>query len=816
MICQMRKPRLNTLRSRMVAFLVVLLGSVQIGVFALVNTATETAARAKINDELAVGEKVFASELKQNADQLAQAATVLASDFAFREAIATGNGATVESALENHGQRVKAAVVLFVDLQGMVVNDTLRLGAASRRFEFQELIAQARNAGQATAIETLDDRVLQLVEVPVQAPLTIGWVVMGFSIDQALATDLRNLTGLQVSFATEQQDRWEVQASTLSGEQSQQLAERLPSFRQALSTRVLAMPQQHQLHVVPLGQSGAEHFVAVLQRPIDDAMGSFRMLSAKLAVLGLFSLALSITGSVLIAVGITRPIDALLLAVKRIRRGEYSEPIAIERGDEIGILAQGLDHMRAGIAEREQRILKLAYEDLLTQLPNRSQFGERLQREIVQAAEQRRTLAIFVMDLDRFKYVNDTLGHSVGDHVLREVAQRLRSLLRSEDCVARLGGDEFAILVPAGEEQGASELARNILQALEQPIDFAGQPLDVGASIGIALYPAHAADAQTLLRNADIAMYVAKRNRSGYTVYDPHYDTTQQEHLSLLGELRRAVEQGELRLYYQPKVHLGSSGVHAAEALIRWVHPVRGMMAPGLFVPFAEHTGYIKVLTRWVLSEAIRQCGQWLRQGTQIEISVNLSARDLMVRDLPELIGALLAQHGVPAHMICLEITESGFMEDPAHAQRVLDRLSAIGLRLSIDDYGTGYSSLSYIMKLPVNELKIDRAFVSNMSEDEDMMTIVRSTIELGHNLGLKVVAEGIEDPKGYALLRSLGCDVAQGYYISPPMPAEALPDWINGSIAIRRLPEALIAAAQAQTQSRAQSDTQQPLSAVG
>jgi diguanylate cyclase (GGDEF)-like protein len=456
--------------------------------------------------------------------------------------------------------------------------------------------------------------------------------------------------------------------------------------------------------------------------------------------------------------------------------------------------------MRAGIAEREQRILKLAYEDSLTQLPNRSQFSERLQREIVSAGEQHRMLAIFVMDLDRFKYVNDTLGHSVGDHVLREVAVRLRNLLREDDCVARLGGDEFAVLVPTGDDERIVSLAKSIILALEQPIDFAGQPLDVGASIGIALYPSHALDAQTLVRNADIAMYVAKRNRSGYTIYDPHYDTTQQQHLSLLGELRRAVEQGELRLYYQPKVTLSSAGVHAAEALIRWVHPVRGMVPPGLFIPFAEHTGYIKILTRWVLSEAIRQCGVWMRQHMDIEISVNLSARDLMTRDLPELISALLAEHGVPPHMICLEITESGFMEDPAHAQRVLDRLSAIGLRLSIDDYGTGYSSLSYIMKLPVNELKIDRAFVSNMSEDADMMTIVRSTIELGHSLGLKVVAEGIEDPKGYALLRSLGCDFAQGYYISPPMPAEALPGWLNGSIAIRRLPDSMIAQALAES----------------
>ena len=801
--------RLNTLRSKMVVFLVALLGIVQIGVFALVNTATSSAARTKIDDELAVGERVFASEQKQNADRLAQAATVLASDFAFREAIATGDGATVESALQNHGARVKAAVVLFVNLQGMVVDDTLRLGAAPRRFEYQPLIAQARSVGQAAAIEMLDQRVLQLVAVPVQAPLTIGWIVIGFSVDQPLATELRTLTGLQVSFGIEQDGQWNILASTLGPEQSLVLAARLPPYSQALSTRVLAMPQQHQLRVVPLGESGTQHIVAVLQRPIDDAMGSFRNLSAKLVALGLFSLALSISGSVLIAVGITRPIDALLETVKRIRRGDYSVPIAIHRGDEIGILAQGLDHMRAGIAEREQRILKLAYEDTLTQLPNRSQFGERLQREILNAGEQQRMLAIFVMDLDRFKYVNDALGHSAGDHVLREVAARLRNLLRDDDCVARLGGDEFAVLVPTGDSDRIVNLAKSIIVALEQPIDFAGQPLDVGASIGIAMYPAHALDAQTLVRNADIAMYVAKRDHSGYTIYDPHYDTTQQEHLSLLGELRRAVEQGELRLYYQPKVTLSSAGVHAAEALIRWVHPVRGMVPPALFIPFAEHTGYIKVLTRWVLSEAIRQCGVWLRQHLDIEISVNLSARDLMTRDLPELISALLSEHGVAPHMICLEITESGFMEDPAHAQRVLDRLSAIGLRLSIDDYGTGYSSLSYIMKLPVNELKIDRAFVSNMSQDADMMTIVRSTIELGHSLGLKVVAEGVEDSRGCAVLRSLGCDLAQGYYISPPMPAEALPGWLNGSIAIRRLPESMLTKAETEA-------SELPVSAVG
>jgi diguanylate cyclase (GGDEF)-like protein len=540
---------------------------------------------------------------------------------------------------------------------------------------------------------------------------------------------------------------------------------------------------------VALGDNAGEHIVAVLQRPIADAMARFQALRTTLVALGILSLALSIAGSVIIALGITRPIDLLLAAVKRIRNGNYSASVKMQRDDEIGALAQGLDHMRAGIAEREQRILKLAYEDPLTQLPNRAQFGDSLERGIGQAKAQGQSLAILVMDLDRFKFVNDSLGHGVGDHVLRQVGMRLHTLLGSAGCVARLGGDEFALLVPGLSHPQVIELAQSIIAALEQPILFQDQPLDVGASIGIAYFPEHATDAQTLLRNADIAMYVAKRSKIGYTVYDPEFDTSQQQHLSLLGELRHAVEHGELRLYYQPKVSLASSTVHAAEALIRWVHPTKGLVPPALFIPFAEHTGYIKVLTRWVLQESIRQCGVWRRDGLQLQVSVNISARDLMNRDLPEAISALLTEHDVPAGMVCLEITESGFMEDPAHAQKVLERLAAIGLHLAIDDYGTGYSSLSYIMQLPVTELKIDRSFVSHMSGDRDLTTIVRSTIELGHSLGLKVVAEGVEDGQGFALLRELGCDGAQGYFMSPPLPADAFRRWYEGSLPAQPVP---------------------------
>ena len=322
----------------------------------------------------------------------------------------------------------------------------------------------------------------------------------------------------------------------------------------------------------------------------------------------------------------------------------------MQRDDEIGALAQGLDHMRAGIAEREQRILKLAYEDPLTQLPNRAQFGEALRARHRAGADRRGS---------RWRSWSWTWIASSSSTIRSVTGSAITCCARSEcactrccgsaGCVARLGGDEFALLVPALQSAQVIELAQRIIAALERPIIFQDQPLDVGTSIGIALFPEHAADAETLVRNADIAMYVAKRNKIGYTVYDPKFDTSQQEHLSLLGELRHAVEHGELRLYYQPKVSLDSSTVHAAEALIRWVHPTRGLVPPGLFIPFAEHTGYIKVLTRWVLAEAIRQCGVWRRDGLQLQVSVNISARDLMNRDLPEAISALLSEHAVPA-----------------------------------------------------------------------------------------------------------------------------------------------------------------------
>jgi diguanylate cyclase (GGDEF)-like protein len=776
--------RIKRLQTRIIILFVALLAFVQVAAFWFVNAANSSNAHAKIEEELNIGQRVFARLLDQNADKLKMSARVLAADFAFREAIATHDTGTIASVLANHGARIGADAMVFVDLEGNVVSDTLRPAGEPRRFEYPALLKANRNDATAS-MEVLDGRGFQLVAVPVLAPLPIGWVVVGFAVDDAMARDLRTLTELEVTFALETpqstDDHWRVLASTVGNDEQHELLAGIPRLAGAAQRLVVDISGvDHQALVIPLDDNDNARIVAILHRSLGGALAAFERLRNTLIVLAALSIVMSIVGSIAVARSITRPLETLASAAARIEQGDYVEPVRIERSDEIGVLASSLNHMRGSIADREKRILKLAYEDPLTDLANRSRFANELEQAISLASSEEFGLTILMMDLDRFKYVNDSLGHGVGDHVLREVSTRLQSIVESAECIARLGGDEFAILVKEGTLRDSEDTARRIVMALEAPILFEGQPLDVGASIGIARFPEHGRDAQTLVRNADIAMYAAKRNKTGFAVYESHYDTTQQEHLSLLSELRRAVERNELRLYYQPKVSLHSANISAVEALIRWEHPTRGLVSPALFIPFAEQTGYIKLLTRWVLREAVRQCGEWMRDGLRLTISVNISARDLMNRDLPEQVATLLAEHGVSPSLLCLEITESGFMEDPAHAQRVLDRLSELGVKLSIDDYGTGYSSLSYIMRLPVQELKIDRSFISRMASDPEIATIVRSTIDLGHNLNLKVVAEGVEDIAAWNMLRVLGCDDAQGFFMSKPLEARALTTWIR------------------------------------
>ncbi len=447
--------------------------------------------------------------------------------------------------------------------------------------------------------------------------------------------------------------------------------------------------------------------------------------------------------------------------------------------ESVGVSLQNVtDRVTAAEVLRHQ-----AMHDGLTGLPNRSQLTERLRQALRHSSRTLEPVSLLVMDLDQFKDINDALGHDHGDRLLIELSHRLQELLDTTDTIARLGGDEFAVLLTQpGDPECAAEVATRIRLSLEEPFHLGGISLQVNASIGIATYPVHAVDSETLARRADVAMYTAKRSGGGVAVYAPEHDQSSIRRLALLGELRRAIAEDEFVLHFQPSVDLDSGEPRAVEALVRWQHPTHGLMAPGEFIELAEVSGTIQALTRWVLERSVDTICTWRTQGIVLPVAVNLSVRNLYDLELPAWLDQLLADRGVEASMLILEITESELMDDPLYAMEVLGKLKALGVASSIDDFGTGYSSLAYLKNLPIDELKIDRSFVGTMVTDESDLTIVRSIIDLSHNLGLDVVAEGVEDADTLARLAEMGCDRAQGYYLSRPVPAEELAAWIADS----------------------------------
>jgi len=432
--------------------------------------------------------------------------------------------------------------------------------------------------------------------------------------------------------------------------------------------------------------------------------------------------------------------------------------------------------------QAEEALQHQALHDALTNLPNRSLLQNRLYQALREAQSAGSSVALLLMDLDRFKEVNDTLGHHCGDMLLQHVGAHVSGALRTTDTVARLGGDEFAVLLPETDAQGAIAAARKILQALATPMLLDGRQFDVRSSIGIALYPEHGADAATLLRRADVAMYTAKRTGSGHALYDPLHDEHSPARLMLASELRQALARDELLLHYQPEVAIPGERVQRVEALARWRHPQRGLIPPTSFIPLAEETGLITALTQWVLETALRQCRAWCDAGYALGVAVNLSVRTLHDPSFPDTVAWLLRRYGVAPSMLTLEMTESTLMSKPPQAHAALTRLAAQGVAIAIDDFGTGYSSLGYLRRLPVDELKIDKSFVLGMAADAKDTAIVRSIVAMSHHLGLRVVAEGVEDRASWDALASMGCDMAQGYYLSRPLPAPALRQWLDHS----------------------------------
>jgi diguanylate cyclase (GGDEF)-like protein len=436
----------------------------------------------------------------------------------------------------------------------------------------------------------------------------------------------------------------------------------------------------------------------------------------------------------------------------------------------VPILRRVTVRIRRQMEEIEHRALY----DQLTGLPNRTLFRDRVEQAMLAARRDGGSATVMFLDIDHFKAINDTLGHEAGDVLLQQLGARLREEMRSSETLARLGGDEFGILCPASAQE-AAQLADRLHGALHTAFMVHDFPLEVAPSIGIATYPEHGEDVDTLLSHADVAMYLAKEARAGTAIYDAELDLNDEARLALAGELRRAIAGNELVLHFQPKAELETGGIVGVEALVRWQHPERGFIPPNDFVPIAERTGLIKPLSRHVIVTALRQCSAWRAAGIDLHVAVNLTIPDLLDLELPDFIETQLRENGVRPDQLELEITESTILADPFRVRQVLTRLNEMGLRLAIDDFGTGYSSLAYLRRLPVQAIKIDRSFVMDMCDNANDATIVRSTIDLGKNLGLDVVAEGVETQEAWDALRVQGCTLAQGYFIGRPMPADEL-----------------------------------------
>ena len=445
--------------------------------------------------------------------------------------------------------------------------------------------------------------------------------------------------------------------------------------------------------------------------------------------------------------------------------------------------------LRAQATVFERQAMRGTTYDALTELPNRILLIDRLGQAINTASLERSKITILVLDINRFKDINDTLGHNTGDRVLKQIANRLRKIIPEANTVARLGGDKFGIiLTKCGTQEDATKVVHKITEALHAPLKLEGVRLDIDASLGVTLYPEHGRDAHTLLERADVAMYQAKQKHREFIIYTTALDRCNTRRLTLMGELREAIVNNELVAYYQPKVDIKTGIIKELEALVRWKHKVHGLIPPDDFIPMAEQTGLIKLLTPWILHESLMQCAKWNNEGFELRIAVNLSTSDLLDVGFPETIIRALNAHNVSPEKLLLEITESAVMLDANRALEVLTSLSNLGVRLSVDDFGTGYSSLSYLSKLPVSELKIDKSFVMNMRNNSNDALIVQATIDLGHNLGLEVVAEGVETASILSLLQPLGCDAVQGYYFTKPLCAQEFNTWRGQNIATGRM----------------------------
>ncbi len=703
---------------------------------------------------------------------------LIASSPELRRVALRGDANELRAELLRRMRAARADIAILMDAGGRVISQTD--GLQPPRRAFPGLLSDAAEAAQPVGIMHDQGRVYEMRTVRIPDTEPALWLTIGHALDADATDSIRRLTGLDATLLDLSGEQPGVLASTLPAANAVAVARAALAAERQADGSLMAAAGEQRYRVLPRRIiADAPELLLLLQESVSTGRAGYAGLRRQLAMIALFSLVVALLLGGLLARHISQPVGELLRAARRIREGVYSEGLQIRRSDELGELAVAFNAMQEGIAEREERITYQAQFDQLTGLPNRLLALQKLTDAIALAQANDAPLSVLLIDLNRLSAITASLGHDIGDALLSQAAERMRASLDARHVLARLEGDEFLVVMSGVGREQAQHTATELLRLLGAGLSIQQVNVSLDAVIGISCFPEHGEQPDKLLLRAAVAKNDAKAADETFRVYCDGREERHVRQLAILGDLRRAARQDEFKLFLQPKIRLADNRVCGAEALLRWDHPSFGFLMPDEFISVAEESGNISLITDWALTASIRECRLWQEDQIHLDISVNLSGRDLLNPDLPLMISALLRDHDLSADHLVLEITEQALVHDFEHARRVLGCLRDLGARISIDDFGTGYSSLVQVKKLPVDEVKIDRSFVMELPGNRTDVAIVRSAIDLAHNLGMEVLAEGVENRATLRWLAAHGCERAQGFYIARPMPAEHFGRWV-------------------------------------
>jgi diguanylate cyclase (GGDEF)-like protein len=768
---------LRSFRSRILALVLGLVTVVLTAAICAIALKARAEVERQVGIQLHTAADTAREALRSRGTLLASAVEVLTSDFGFREAVSSADAPTLLSAIENQRARISADLVIVLDPDGHPVASTLGALSAKTKNDLKGLIASDADGETLRLYRLIDGRPYQLVLAPVLAPEPIGWAAMGFALDDGVATDMARLLGVDVSFvAGGEREPPYVTSSVGRLERTFVVVKDAP---EATPFVVTAGADKILTWTSPI-RSANGHLTLVLQRSLISAMRPYDDVRNSMFAIGALLLAIASVLAVLLARSATKPVEELTKAAERLEAGDYRVDVPPASITELKGLANAFNAMRGAVADREATIRHQANHDALTGLPTRARITEILDEQLIQAQPKNQTVTVCLVEIQQFQSIIGSFGHAAGDEVLSEVARRLAAHEGRPDRVGHIGTDRFLILLDSIDPSMVDYQAERMLERLRTSFDYSGVSFQLDIRIGVVVFPTDGGQAAELLQRADLALIRAKETGSTIGAYLPGDDSSHRHRLAILGELRNAIASNQLELHYQPKVEARTSRLVGCEALVRWRHPQKGFIPPADFIPHAERTGAIRSLTLWVVARALRDLKHWQDAGFRIDVAINVSPVDLAHPSFVDRIATLLVQTGAGASGVVLEITESGAMKDLPATLGMMEQLRVLGIRFSIDDFGTGYSSLAHLKRLPVDEVKIDRSFIKELEAHKDDDLIVRSTINLGHAMNLKVVAEGVELISSWDALGRLGCDLIQGYFISKPLPVQEFTAWMR------------------------------------